>query len=48
VPERDVETLRALGIAAVFPTSTPLDDLVAGVRSAIEARRGEAANERSS
>jgi methylmalonyl-CoA mutase C-terminal domain/subunit len=48
VPERDVETLRALGVAAVFPTSTPLDDLVAGVRAAIEARRGDAANERSS
>jgi methylmalonyl-CoA mutase, C-terminal domain len=33
IPPRDVEALRALGAAAVFPMSTPLGDIVAALRS---------------
>lgn len=31
VPARDVDELTGLGVAAVFPTGTTLDDVVAGV-----------------
>ena len=34
IPPRDVEPLTALGIAAVFPMSTPLRDIVAAFRVA--------------
>jgi methylmalonyl-CoA mutase, C-terminal domain len=33
IPPRDVELLRALGVAAVFPMSTPLNDIVAAFTS---------------
>ena len=33
IPPRDVEPLKALGIAAVFPMSTPLRDIVAAFES---------------
>ena len=34
IPPRDVEPLKGLGIAAVFPMSTPLRDIVAAFRVA--------------
>ncbi|MCK0092044.1 cobalamin B12-binding domain-containing protein [Rhodococcus sp. HNM0563] len=36
IPQSDVPKLLAAGAAAVFPTSTPLDELVAGVRKLTE------------
>jgi methylmalonyl-CoA mutase, C-terminal domain len=33
IPPADIERLRALGAAGVFPTGTPLAELVEGVRS---------------
>jgi len=33
IPPRDVEPLKALGVAAVFPMSTPLTDIVAAFTS---------------
>lgn len=36
IPPADVPRLLAVGAAAVFPTGTPLDDLVAGVRALTE------------
>jgi len=42
IPERDVEALRIAGVAAVFPTSTPLATLPELVRDAI-ARRAQTA-----
>ncbi len=33
IPPRDVEPLKALGTAAVFPMSTPLRDIVAAFKS---------------
>jgi methylmalonyl-CoA mutase, C-terminal domain len=33
IPQRDVDTLRELGAAGVFPTGTDLEDVVAGVRA---------------
>ena len=32
IPERDVPRLEAAGAAAVYPTGTPLEDLVASIR----------------
>ena len=32
IPKRDVERLEAAGAAAVYPTGTPLDDLVESMR----------------
>jgi methylmalonyl-CoA mutase C-terminal domain/subunit len=32
IPASDIPRLRAAGVAAVFPTGTPLEDLVAGIR----------------
>jgi len=32
IPQRDVERLRAAGAAAVYPTGTPLEDLVESMR----------------
>jgi methylmalonyl-CoA mutase C-terminal domain/subunit len=44
VPAADVPRLREAGAAAVFPTGTPLDELVAGVRAltAVPARNERA------
>ncbi|MGN5236985.1 MULTISPECIES: cobalamin B12-binding domain-containing protein [unclassified Rhodococcus (in: high G+C Gram-positive bacteria)] len=39
IPQSDVPKLLAAGAAAVFPTSTPLDELVAGVRKLTENTR---------
>lgn len=36
IPQGDVPKLLAAGAAAVFPTGTPLDDLVTGVRAVVE------------
>ncbi|MGH3645279.1 MAG: cobalamin B12-binding domain-containing protein [Mycobacterium sp.] len=33
IPQADVQKLLDVGAAAVFPTGTPLEDLVAGVRA---------------
>ncbi|AZG45811.1 cobalamin B12-binding domain-containing protein [Gordonia insulae] len=33
IPQSDVDTLLDAGAAAVFPTGTPLEDLVTGVRA---------------
>jgi methylmalonyl-CoA mutase C-terminal domain/subunit len=35
IPQRDVERLREAGVAAVFPTGTPLEELVQGVRDLV-------------
>jgi methylmalonyl-CoA mutase C-terminal domain/subunit len=37
IPRSDVAVLEALGVAAVCPTGTPIDDLVATVRSLAQA-----------
>ena len=38
IPPRDVERLKALGVAAVFPMSTPLTDIVAAFKTRREVR----------
>jgi methylmalonyl-CoA mutase C-terminal domain/subunit len=43
IPERDAEELRELGIAAVFPTSTPLAGLGDAVRAVVRERTGKEA-----
>ena len=35
IPASDASTLRGLGVAAVFPTGTPMDELVAGVAALV-------------
>jgi methylmalonyl-CoA mutase C-terminal domain/subunit len=40
IPRTDVEKLRELGVAAVFPVSTTLNDVVAGVRAVVKPRAG--------
>lgn len=32
IPTEDIPQLLAMGVAAVFPSSTPLDDIVSGIR----------------
>ena len=32
IPNRDIEKLKALGVAAVFPGGTPFDEIVKGIR----------------
>jgi methylmalonyl-CoA mutase C-terminal domain/subunit len=39
IPPADVPRLRAAGVAAVFPTGTPLDTLVAGVGLLVKERK---------
>ena len=39
IPPKDVEPLRELGIAAVFPTSTSLDEVVEGVAELVQHAR---------
>jgi len=36
VPRSDVEVLKSLGVSAVFPTGTGLDDLVVGIRELVD------------
>jgi methylmalonyl-CoA mutase C-terminal domain/subunit len=33
IPQHDIDRLRAIGVAGVFPTGTPLDDLVRDIRA---------------
>jgi methylmalonyl-CoA mutase C-terminal domain/subunit len=33
IPQRDVAKLDEMGVAAVYPTGTPLDDVIAGVKA---------------
>lgn len=42
IPPRDTQRLRDNGVAAVLPTSTPIDDVVAAVRAAATAVPGGA------
>ncbi len=35
IPQRDVEKLEQMGVAAVYPTGTPLEDVIAGVKSLV-------------
>ena len=39
IPPRDMEPLKQLGAAAVFPTGTPLSEIAPKIREAIAARR---------
>jgi methylmalonyl-CoA mutase C-terminal domain/subunit len=39
IPDRDVAALRALGVASVFPTGTPLGAIAPAIEAAIAARR---------
>ena len=40
IPQRDVQPLKELGVAGVFPGGTPLPDIVEGIQRAVDARRG--------
>ncbi|HTY55665.1 MAG TPA: cobalamin B12-binding domain-containing protein [Candidatus Binataceae bacterium] len=42
IPEADVDTLKKMGVAGVFPTGTPLSEIVPAIRGAVEARRSAA------
>ena len=35
IPQRDVEKLKALGVAGVFPTATPFEDIVGFIREKV-------------
>ena len=35
VPQRDIEKLKALGVAGVFPTATPFEDIVGFIREKV-------------
>ncbi len=39
IPEHDVEPLKRLGVAGVFPTGTPLAAIAPAIRQAVEERR---------
>jgi methylmalonyl-CoA mutase, C-terminal domain len=39
IPPRDIERLERLGVAAVFPTGTPLSAIAPTIRKSIDARR---------
>jgi methylmalonyl-CoA mutase C-terminal domain/subunit len=39
IPDRDAAALRALGVASVFPTGTPLGAIAPAIEAAIAARR---------
>ncbi|HEX7127965.1 MAG TPA: cobalamin B12-binding domain-containing protein [Thermodesulfobacteriota bacterium] len=41
VPDEDVEPLRRLGVAEVFPQDTPPDAIVARLQDLVAARRGQ-------
>lgn len=43
VPEEDIAELNAMGVDRVFTMGATVDDIVAYLRSAVAARRGEAA-----
>lgn len=44
IPPRDVPLLEEAGIAAVLPTSAPLDHAVSTIRDLVETRRAEEAS----
>lgn len=35
IPDRDIEPLKAAGVAAVFPTESSFEDIIAFIRSAV-------------
>jgi methylmalonyl-CoA mutase C-terminal domain/subunit len=35
IPQRDIEKLKALGVAEVFPTATPFEDIVGFIREKV-------------
>jgi methylmalonyl-CoA mutase C-terminal domain/subunit len=35
IPQRDIERLKALGVAGVFPTATPFEDIVRFIREKV-------------
>jgi methylmalonyl-CoA mutase C-terminal domain/subunit len=35
IPQRDIEKLKALGVAGVFPTGTPFEDIVGFIREKV-------------
>jgi methylmalonyl-CoA mutase, C-terminal domain len=39
IPPRDIEALKRIGAAAVFPTGTPLGTLAPAIRKVVDARR---------
>lgn len=43
IPERDIAALKAMGVAGIFPTGTPLNEIVPAIKDAVEARRGAGA-----
>jgi methylmalonyl-CoA mutase C-terminal domain/subunit len=43
IPERDVAALKKMGVAGVFPTGTPLNEIVPAIKDAVEARRSAGA-----
>jgi len=43
IPERDVAALKKMGVAGVFPTGTPLNEIVPAIKDAVAARRGAGA-----
>ncbi|RTZ91127.1 MAG: methylmalonyl-CoA mutase [Deltaproteobacteria bacterium] len=36
IPNRDIEKLKALGVAAVFPGGTPFDEIVKGIKEVVK------------
>ncbi len=32
IPKRDTEKLKEIGVALIFPTQTPLDKIISGIR----------------
>jgi methylmalonyl-CoA mutase C-terminal domain/subunit len=41
IPDKDVPRLRALGVAQVFPTGTPLGAIAPAIEAAVAARRSQ-------
>jgi methylmalonyl-CoA mutase C-terminal domain/subunit len=35
IPQRDIERLKALGVAGVFPTGTPFEEIVGFIREKV-------------
>ncbi len=35
IPQRDIEKLKTLGVAGVFPTATPFEDIVRSIREKV-------------
>ena len=43
IPERDIAALKKMGVAGVFPTGTPLNEIVPAIKHAVALRRGAGA-----